>query len=378
MEGPNMPWKESTIVTQKEDFISKVLEGSSTFSSVCEDFNISRTTGYIILKKYKCEGFRGFEPASRAPYTSPNKTPQEIENKILSIRVKHKTWGPKKIRSNLERQIENLPSISTIAEILKRNGCISAEASLRNHPLKRFERGASNELWQMDFKGQFQLGTKESCYPLTMLDDYSRFSLCLHACKNEDIIPVKNQLIIAFKQFGLPKQINVDNGRPWGNSCLVKHTQLTVWLLRLNIIVTHSRPKHPQTNGKIERFHRTLKEDVLHNQKINNYAQAQRLFNQWRNIYNYERPHEAINMLVPADCYKPSPRSMPDKLEAVEYASKATVRKVTARGIISFEGKDYVVGKAFSGYYLEVKPDEVNCKVELYLGRQKVQTSDLG
>jgi transposase InsO family protein len=267
--------------------------------------------------------------------------------------------------------------VSTIADILKRNGFISEEASSRNHPINRFERVESNELWQMDFKGQFQLGTKESCYPLTILDDHSRFSLCLHAGKNEDMIPVKNQLIIAFKQFGLPKQINVDNGRPWGNSCLVKHTQLTVWLLRLNILVTHSRPRHPQTNGKIERFHRTLKEDVLHKQRISNYAQAQKLFNQWRKIYNYERPHEAIAMRVPADCYEPSPRPLPDKLETIEYDSGATIRKVTQKGSISFEGKDYYVGKAFSGYYLEIKADEVSCEVELYLGRQKIQTSDL-
>ena len=183
---------------------------------------------------------------------------------------------------------------------------------------------------------------------------------------------------MAFNQFGLPKQINVDNGRPWGNSSIVKHTQLTVWLLRLNILVTHSRPRHPQTNGKLERFHRTLKEDVLHNQIINNYVHAQKLFDQWRKIYNYERPHEAIKMLVPADCYEPSLRRMPDGLEAIEYDTLATVRKVSARGSISFLGKDYVVGKAFTGYYFEIKPNEVYGKLELYFGKHKIQTSDLG
>lgn len=374
-----MPWKESTIMFQKEEFIRKVLAKKTTFSSICTDFDISRTTGYIILKKYKCEGFKGLEPVSRAPYKSPNKTSSKIENIILSVRAKHNTWGPKKILSNLRKKhIEDLPAISTIAEILKRNGCISAEATLKHKPLTRFERAESNELWQMDFKGQFQLAIKESCYPLTIIDDHSRFSLCLNACKNEDIMPVKNQLIRAFSQFGLPKQINVDNGRPWGNSSIVKHTQLTVWLLRLNIRVTHSRPKHPQTNGKLERFHRTLNEDVLRNQIINDYVHAQKLFDQWRKIYNYERPHEAIRMLVPADCYKPSLRRMPDKLEAIEYDTLATVRKVSARGAIGFLGKDFVVGKAFTGYYLEIKPNDVHGKLEFYFGKHKIQTSDLG
>lgn len=171
-----MPWKESTIMFQKEEFIRKVLEKNRTFASICADFDISRTTGYIILKKYKCEGFKGLEPVSRAPYTSPNKTSQKIEDMILLLRSKNNTWGPKKIRTNLQnKNTKNLPSISTIAEILKRNGCISIEATLKRQPLTRFERSESNELWQMDFKGHFQLATKESCYPLTMLDDHSRF-----------------------------------------------------------------------------------------------------------------------------------------------------------------------------------------------------------
>lgn len=377
--GPYMPWKESTIMIQKEAFIKQVLERKNTFSSICEAFQISRTTGYSILKKFKCEGLQGLVSVSRAPFKSPNKTTSSIENKILSVREKHTTWGARKILVYLQnKQIASLPSLSTISEILKRNGCITKEASLKSKELIRFEREQSNDLWQMDFKGQFKLWMRESCYPLTILDDYSRFFLCLQGCRNEDIIPVKKQLIITFKQYGLPKQINVDNGRPWGNSCIVKHTALTVWLLRLDILVTHSRPRHPQTNGKLERFHRTFKEDVLQKQKIKSFTHTQRLFNQWRRSYNYERPHEGINMLVPADRYQISTREMPSKLRSIEYNKDSIIRKVNTRGIISFGGKDYVVGKAFSGYHLELQPDEANAELKIYLNQHKIQTSDLG
>ena len=368
-----MPWKETTKMSEKESFIQRVLTEAQPFSVLCEEFNISRKTGYKILKKYQCEGFEGLKPQSRKPLSNPNKTPQEIIDKILSVRGKYTTWGPRKIRTYLLKQkILNLPAPSTINEILKRNGLILEEESLKRQALTRFERSSSNELWQMDFKGHFQLGTKESCYPLTILDDYSRFSICLHSCKNESLFTVKNQLINVFQQYGMPLQINVDNGIPWGNSSLVKHTKLTVWLLQLDVLVTHSRPRHPQTNGKNERFHRTLKEDILKNNKIDNYLHAQKVFDQWRNIYNYERPHEAIGMLVPADRYQRSTRKMPEKLLTMEYDNQAIVRKTNDTGLISYQGYDYHVGKAFAGYFVEVRPNELNGVLEVYFGKHRV------
>ena len=368
-----MPWKETTKMSQKEEFIRHVLIEAKPFSVLCEKFNISRQTGYKIFKRYLCEGLEGLKPHSKKPLSNRNKTSQEIVDKILSVRTKYTTWGARKIRSYLLKQkIENLPAPSTITEILKRNGFICEEESIKRQALTRFERASSNELWQMDFKGHFQLGTKESCYPLTILDDYSRFSICLRSCKNETLFIVKNQLISIFQQYGMPLQINVDNGTPWGNSSLVKHTKLTVWLLQLDILVTHSRPRHPQTNGKNERFHRTFKEDVLKKQKIDNHTQAQKIFDQWRNFYNYERPHEGIGMLVPADRYQASKRSMPDKLPSIEYSYQAIVRKTNDTGLISYKGYEYHVGKAFAGYYLEVRPNELNGLLEVYFGKHRV------
>jgi transposase InsO family protein len=374
-----MPWKEITKMSQKEEFISRVIAGKESFSTLCTEFNISRKTGYKIWNRYQAEGIEGLQSHSRAPLSIPNKTHQKIIDKIISVRCEHKTWGARKIRSYLlKKKIKNLPAPSTITDILKRNGYVCEEESLKRQELVRFERASSNELWQMDFKGHFQLGIKETCYPLTILDDYSRFSICLHACKNEDILTVKKQLIHTFQKYGMPFQINVDNGTPWGNSSLVKHTKLTVWLLQLGVIVTHSRPRHPQTNGKNERFHRTLKEDVLKNQKIENFSHAQKIFDQWRSIYNYERPHEAIGMKVPADRYQPSMRRMPEQIPSIEYDNSAIIRKTNDKGIISYQGSEYHVGKAFSGHYLEIRPNELVGLLEVYFGKHRVYKCDIG
>ncbi len=158
----------------------------------------------------------------------------------------------------------------------------------------------------MDFKGKFLLANQRTCFPLTILDDHSRFSLCLHACPNERYLTVQESLSDIFQRYGLPQQFNVDNGHPWGNSNLSKHTRLTVWLMRLGVRVSHSRPGHPQTNGKLERFHRTLKKDLLAQHALLDFPHAQTLFDEWRELYNHQRPHEAIGMLTPAIRYQPS------------------------------------------------------------------------
>lgn len=368
-----MPWIEKTAMSQKEEFINQVLAESVPFSTLCQQFGISRTTGYAILKRFKAEGINGLSPRSRMPLSSPNKTSSELEDSILAVRKAHPTWGARKIYAYLQRQgMLGLPAPSTINGILKRHHQIDKDESLKRQALSRFEREKPNELWQMDFKGQFQLLTKQSCYPLTILDDHSRFSLCLHACRNEGLLAVKKQLIAVFEQFGLPEQINVDNGRPWGNSSLTRYTQLTVWLMQLDIRVTHSRPRHPQTNGKNERFHRTLKKDILSLTKLNNLQHAQQCFDQWRKIYNYKRPHEALAMKVPADYYQPSLRQLPTQLTTIEYQENAVIRKTNSAGYISYKSQDYLVGKAFSGYYIEIKEDQVKSMLELYFGRHRI------
>lgn len=368
-----MPWKEVTIMSQKEAFVIKVLKKERSFKALCDEFQISRETGYKLLRRYKEEGLKGLTPRSRAPHQSPLKTSRGLEERILTVRAQYPTWGARKIYTHLlTKGLHDLPARSTISDILKRNGCISEEESLKRQPLGRFEREEPNELWQMDFKGKFHLVTKEWCFPLTILDDHSRFSLCIQASPNEQCLTVKSHLSEVFEHYGLPKQFNVDNGSPWGNSQLLQHTQLTVWLMRLGIRVTHSRPRHPQTNGKLERFHRTFKKDVLQQSSIADFKQAQLLFDEWREIYNYERPHQAINMQVPADRYKPSQKPMPSALTPIEYNDDALVRKVRGNGRISYKGMEYHVGEAFAGHEVELKLNPLGEKFDIYFDQFKI------
>jgi hypothetical protein len=218
------------------------------------------------------------------------------------------------------------------------------------------------------------LHNKETCYPLTILDDHSRFSLGIRSCANEQFSSVFQHLHEIFSEYGLPNQINVDNGNPWGNSRLFQHTKLTVWLMRLGILVTHSRPKHPQTNGKIERFHRTLKKDVISRNIITDFIHAQQLFDKWRNVYNNERPHEAIGMLVPAKRYQPSKISMPEKLSPIEYDQNAIVGKVRGNGYIWYNKNEYHVGQGFNGLFVEIRPDEASGLLKIYYGKNKIYT----
>lgn len=374
-----MPWKEKSIMNQKEAFIVKALEEETSFSSLCKDFGISRTSGYNLLKRYRKEGLKGLEMKSKAPLSNRYTTSNEVQEMILRVRKQYPTWGARKIKNFLiKRDVKNLPAFSTITEILKRYGYISKEESLKRMALTRFERDNPNDLWQMDFKGQFQLQNRQPCYPLTILDDHSRFSLGLKACINEAFLPVKEHLSKIFEEYGLPIQINVDNGRPWGNSCLVRYTRLTVWLLQLGILVTHSRPRHPQTNGKNERFHRTLKEDLLKNKRVDNLnlSEMQKIFNSWRYIYNYERPHEGIGMQVPADRYEASSRTMPKNLPKIEYSETALVKKIT-RSHITYKKSEYLIGKAFIGQYVELRPNEDKKRLEIYFGKHKIYTYDV-
>lgn len=372
-----MPWKEESIMSIKQDFIQKALSKEGCFSSLCRDFNITRKTGYRLLKKYKEEGLPGLVPDSRAPKCSPNKTSEEIEDKILQVRIKYPTWGARKITAYLINQgVTTLPAFSTITEILKRHNMISIEESLKRKALIRFERENPNDLWQMDFKGKFQLLTKQSCYPLTILDDHSRFSLCIKASANEQYLSVKKQLTRTFEKYGLPEQINVDNGNPWGNSKLLPYTKLSVWLMQLGIRVTHSRPRHPQTNGKNERFHRTLKNDLISRYPMRSFSHAQKLFNQWRDVYNNIRPHEAIDMKVPADRYEQSKRRMPFRLPAIEYDGRAVVRKARGNGYICYKNLEYLIGEAFAGHLIEIKDDECEKVLKLYFGPYQIYTYD--
>jgi len=224
----------------------------------------------------------------------------------------------------------------------------------------------------MDFKGHFSLTGGGYCHPLTVLDDHSRFLLGLKACSNETQDIVKHHLISLFREYGLPDRMLMDNGAPWGHDGRIPSTKLSTWLIRLDIDISHSRPYHPQTVGKDERLHRSLKDELLSRCTLEDLSHCQVAFDQWRQIYNYERPHEALDLNPPAIYYVASPRPFPEQLPPVVYDVGEIVRKVGTSGRISFHKRRFRVGKALSGESVALRPTETDGDFDVYFCRQKV------
>jgi hypothetical protein len=243
---------------------------------------------------------------------------------------------------------------------------------------QRFEKPAPNLLWQMDFKGWVKLANGSRCHPLTVLDDHSRYSIGLEACANEQGDTVQKRLELTFRRYGLPEAFFVDNGTPWGDSSGTRWTRFGVWLLKLGIDVLHSRPYHPQSRGKNERFHRTLNAEVFALKRLRNLVEAQRAFDEWRSVYNLERPHEALGNNVPASRYRPSIRSMPDRLPKVEYDEHEIVRIVpTTKNYIRFKGRLWFVPRAFHGERVAIRPLTVDGRFGVFFAAYQIATIDL-
>jgi transposase InsO family protein len=293
------------------------------------------------------------------------------------VRDAHPAWGARKIARCLEREGLHRPAFSTVHEILRRHDRIAApHGGPAAHT--RFERPAPNLLWQMDFKGWISLADGSRCHPLTILDDHSRYDLCLEACADERGQTVRGRLELIFHRYGLPEAFFVDNGSPWGDSCGQRWTRLGVWLLKLGIAVLHSRPYHPQSRGKNERFHRTLKAEVLALQRFRDLGEVQRAFDVWRTIYNLERPHEALDQEVPASRYRPSTRSMPHRLPEVEYDEHEIVRTVpTTKDYIRFKGRPWIVPRAFRGERVAIRPFATDGQYGVFFGAHRIASIDL-
>jgi len=305
---------------------------------------------------------------------SPMRTPGWLEARVLEIRDE-KAWGGRKIRWQLQKDgIHRPPSQSTITEILHRHGRIVLDESIRRRPLRRFEAKAPNALLQMDFKGHFQAGRRR-CHPLTVLDDHSRFSLALEACSDETRATVQDCLTSVFRRYGLPDRMLMDNGSPWGSR---EHVSgLAVWLMRLGIRVIHARPAHPQTLGKDERFHRTLKHEVLRRQSLTSLPECQCHFDRWRSVYNFERPHESLEMEVPASRYRPSTRPFPENLPPIDYSEGLTVRRVHGNGEIWFHDRVFKISKGLRDLHVGIKPTGKDGVFKVYFCHQLVREIDL-
>jgi transposase InsO family protein len=349
-----MSWKNKDLMSLKIEFLECFLNKKSSLSSLCDRFNISRKTAYKWIKRYNEDGLEGLRNHSRRPLTSPSKIGEECISLLLQQRDDHH-WGGRKLRKYLENKgYKNLPSETTFNRILLRHGKIEElESEKRKHCI-RFEREQPNELWQMDFKGHFRLCKEGRCHPLTVLDDHSRFSICIKACKTEDGKSVKKSLEEAFRNYGLPEEMTMDNGAPWRGS--QRHlSQITVWLMRLGIKISHSTPYHPQTQGKLERFHRSLKEELLKYHQFRDLKNAQESFDEWRDSYNNERPHEALDLQCPKDRYEPSSRLFPEKLPEIVYPEHYEIKQVTITGGICFRGKHFYIGEHLTKEYVGLR-----------------------
>jgi len=335
----------------REEILTLAMQPGSNVRELCRRFQVSPKTFYKWLKRSRTEGKTGLINRSRRPHESPMRTKPAVEERILAVRDEYPSWGARKLRRVLvNRGNFEIPTNSTVHRILKRNGKIDAEESHKHQAWQRFEHEAPNQLWQMDFKGWFQTGDQQRCNPLTVLDDHSRYVVCLQACVNQQTETVQAQLTETFRRYGLPERMTMDNGAPWGNDLEHRYTPLTVWLIRLGVKTSHSRPYHPQTQGKDERFHRTLDVDLLRWRSFCDMIDVQKHFDKYRHVYNHERPHQALQLDVPATRYRVSTRRFPDELAPIEYDAGEIVRTVQTTGRIYYRGKHYRVAKAFHGY----------------------------
>lgn len=352
-----MSWDIQDIIGRRHEFVTLALTGAVSMAELCRRFGVSRKTGYKWRRRFGAHGVAALVDRPPDRRRVGQQTPPQTEAKVLALRRRHPTWGPRKLHRrllDLGHAAEALPAVSTFGRILHRAGCISAAATTQHQPIQRFSRPEPNQLWQMDFKGHFALH-QGRCHPLTVLDDCSRFSVGLQACIDEQTATVQHRLERIFTVYGLPESILCDNGPPWAGGRL-EHSALSVWLLRLGIAVIHGRPYHPQTQGKDERFHRTLKADLLDRYDWHDLPQTQRRFDRYRRLYNYDRPHEALGLAVPAARYRPSRRRLPPGLPPVEYGADELVRSVKSKGEITFRNRFYYVGQAFVGLPLALRP----------------------
>ena len=359
-----MPWETKTVMEQRKAFVAAVENGEGTVSALCRVYGISRKTGYKWLNRASLGQLLCDQ--SRCPNLQPSKTAKETEQMILDVRKTNPAWGGRKIKAVLEAAgFEGIPSAKTCGNILKRNGMIDPAESRKHMPYCRFERALCNQLWQTDFKGDFLLGDGTRCFPFTVMDDHSRY--CLRIEAKSSTLGVKDTFILVFQEFGLPDAILSDNG-PQFSGFRGGYTHFERFLMDLDIEPIHGRIMHPQTQGKIERFHRTLKLEALQDIPENLQA-AQQQFETWLWKYNELRPHAALGMKPPASVYTPSSRVYFEP-KPFEYDEGAKLIKVNNWGYLRFGPIQIYLSETMKDTRLEIRPGDQDTFVVIYRNYQ--------
>jgi transposase InsO family protein len=374
-----MPWGEVTRVSLREEFVQVALQTGVNRRELCRRFGISPKTGYKWLRRYGLAGSDGLQDGSRRPHRSPSRTAEAIEQAVIRLRAESRNcWGGRKLSRQLINQGGPQLAPSTVTGILRRAGLIDLALSAAATLWQRFERGGPNELWQMDFKGHFALVNGKRCHPLTVLDDHSRFSVVLTACADERAETVQAAVLPAFRRCGLPGGMLMDNGGPWAACREHSWTAFSLWLVRLGIKVSHGRAYHPQTQGKDERFHRTLKFELLRHFNFTSLEHCQREFDRFRDRYNLERPHDALGLDTPASRYRLSPIAFPETLPPIEYPAGLEVRKVQSGGRLSYRGHELRVSDALRGLPVALRPvPDADSQREVLFCHQVIARVDL-
>jgi transposase InsO family protein len=355
-----VPWKASRPVDSKAEFVLRLKKGER-MTDLCEEYGINRQSGYEVLRRYEERGLEGLVPQSRAPKRIPHRTSAELVELVVAFRTEHPSWGPKKIKEVLEREKGvKLPSPSAVGNMIYSRGLAQPQRRRKKYAAKPTglrEVDAPNELWCVDYKGQFRLGDGSYCYPLTITDQHSRFILACEGMAAIDDEAAQEASIQTFRKYGVPAAIRSDNGVPFASQGLGGLTKLSVLWLRLGIEHERIKPGHPEQNGRHERMHRTLKRETTRPAGANLLQQQQR-FDHFVVEFNERRPHEGLGQKRPTEVFRPSLRLMPEKLPSVSYPLHDDILTVYSTGHIQFCGRRYFLSHALAGQSVGLREDD--------------------
>jgi len=380
-----MTWTQTTPEEERTRFVLKASAEELEFAELCRLFSISRKTGYKWLDRYRRDGAAGLEARSSAPHTHPFAVGAEVRERVIGLREEHATWGPRKLLAFLERHAPKTkwPAPSTVGELLRCAGLVRPRRRRRHCPPATqpfVEAREPNDLWCADFKGQFPVG-KRMCYPLTVTDAASRYVLGCDALRSTETSGAKAGFEGVFQKYGLPGAIRTDNGSPFASTGAGGLSRLSVWWVHLGILPERIEPGEPQQNGRHERMHLTLELEATTPAR-RSFAAQQRVFDEWRRVFNHERPHEALDMRTPGDLYVPSRRSMPSVLPEVEYPGGWELRRVRHDGTMKWRNRHLYVSAALVGELVGLRPEDGGLWTGFFgpilLGRVHDEALDLG
>jgi transposase InsO family protein len=348
-----MPWARADVGEERVKFVVRAVSGKERMAALCREFGISRPTGYRWRRRFaEAQSITGVVERSRRPARSPSQTPGDKEERVEALRREF-GWGAKKL-DVLLREEETSLTLTTINRILKRRGLIGKKDS-HAPALKRFERSTPNELWQMDGKGEFH-ASDGTCYPLSIVDDHSRFAVGLYALPAFTAEQIYPCLVRTFERYGVPEAMLMDHGAEWWSTTNgYGLTWLSVRLIEQGIQLCYGRVHHPQTQGKVERFHRTLEEAIRHRGKPKRMADWPMALEEFQQIYNEKRPHEALGMQRPCERYRPSARTYRAEVPEWEYPEGSEVRRLNSAGCLYWEKENWFVSEALAGQRVRVE-----------------------